>query len=303
MSVTSTSNTEPLYIIIAVIAILSSILTLGLFIFSFIIKKTESIMMFLVINMLISNLFHVISYIINWVSSQTELKYNYESLCTLQSYIMISSSMSQELWVATIAIIVFLTIKNHSICGMIENNTKKTKVVFILLFYIFPILLTLIFALTGLLGQNSLYCWFKTESKVSRWIVYGIRWGAIVVSLFYSIQILRHVSSMNNEGEDGKIKKFGQKMILYPLIQLIGAIIPTIYRLYVGFVGESVSLQVATVVCGAIQGILYPISYGWNSGLFSFVVTGCKKGIDEEEEDYDEEVDITDKTMNLKIMG
>ena len=103
--------------------------------------------------------------------------------------------------------------------------------------------------------------------------------------------------------EDGKIKKFGQKMILYPLIQLIGAIIPTIYRLYVGFVGESVSLQVATVVCGAIQGILYPISYGWNSGLFSFVVTGCKKGIDEEEEDYDEEVDITDKTMNLKIMG
>ena len=129
MSLTLTTNTGPLYIIIAVIAILSCILTLGLFLFSCIIKQNESktIMMFLVINMLISNLFHVISYIINWVDSSAELKYNFESLCSLQSYIMISSSMSQEMWVATIAIIVFFTIKSHSLCGIIENNTKKLR--------------------------------------------------------------------------------------------------------------------------------------------------------------------------------
>ena len=300
MSLTSTTNTGPLYIIIAVIAILSCILTLGLFLFSCIIKQNESksIIMFLVINMLISNLFHVISYIINWVDSSEELKYNFESLCSLQSYIMISSSMSQEMWVATIAIIVFFTIKSHSLCGIIENNTKKTQILLILLFYIVPILLTLIFSLTGLLGKNSLYCWFNKEATISRWIVYGIRWGAIVISLFYSIQILRHVSSMNYEGDDRRIKKFGHKMILYPLIQLIGAIIPTIYRLYVCFVGESTSLQISTVVFGAIQGILYPLSYGWNAGLISFVVTGCKKG-NVEEEDYDEDVDIADKSIKI----
>ena len=43
MSLTSTTNTGPLYIIIAVIAILSCILTLGLFLFSCIIKQNESI--------------------------------------------------------------------------------------------------------------------------------------------------------------------------------------------------------------------------------------------------------------------
>lgn len=301
MSLTSTSSTEPMYIIIAVIAILSFILTMGLFLFSCIIKKTESIMMFLVINMLISNLFHVISYIINWVYYPTKLKYDSEMLCTIQSYIMIASSMSQECWVATIAIIVFLTIKGNSLCATIENNTKKTKLIFLLLFYALPIFLTLLFALLKLLGTNSLYCWFKKEATTSRWIVYGIRWGAIVISLLYSVQILRHVSSMNFEGEDGRIKTFGQKMILYPLIQLVGAIIPTIYRIYVGLGWESETLQIATVLCGAIQGILYPISYGWNSGLFSFVITGCKKG-NEEEEDYDEEVDITDKRMSLKNM-
>lgn len=294
----STSNTETLYIIIAVIAILSFILTLSLFLFSCIIKKNESLMMFLVINMLISNLFHVVSYIINWVDSNQQLMYDSTFLCSLQSYIMIASSISQELWVATIAIIVFLTIKNHSILVIIENNLKKTKLLFVLCFYVFPILLTLIFYFTDILGKNSLYCWFYLDNK-AKWIVYGLRWGAIIISLFYSIQIFRNVSSMNSEGEDGRIKTFGQKMIIYPLIQLIGAIVPTIYRVYVIWDDESKGLQIATVVCGAIQGILYPISYAWNSGLFSFVVTGCKTGNDQEE-DYENEVVISGKRMSLK---
>lgn len=293
----STSDTEPLYIIIAVIAILSSILTLSLFLFSCIIKKNESLMMFLVINMLISNLLHVVSYIINWVDSNQQLIYNSSFLCSLQSYIMIASSISQELWVATIAIIVFLTIKNHSICVTIENNLKKTKLLFILLFCVFPILLTLIFYCVNILGQDTLYCWFAKHNR-AKWIVYGLRWGAIIISLFYSIQILRNVSSMDSEGEDGRIRTFGQKMIIYPLIQLIGAIVPTIYRIYVIW-DESRGLQIATVVCGAIQGILYPISYAWNSGLFSFVVTGCKRGNDQEE-DYENEVVISGKRMSLK---
>ena len=101
-------------------------------------------------------------------------------------YDLIFNEMSQEMWVATIAVVVFFTIKSHSLCGIIENNTKKTQILLILLFYIVPILLTLIFSLTGLLGKNSLYCWFNKEATISRWIVYGIRWGAIVISLFYS---------------------------------------------------------------------------------------------------------------------
>ena len=63
--------------------------------------------------------------------------------------------------------------------------------------------------------------------------------------------------------------------MLYPSIQLFGAIIPTIYRITILFGSESPWLQIATVLVGSLQGILYPISYGWNSGLFSFVAKGC----------------------------
>lgn len=284
----------PLYIAVSVLAGLSSFLSLALFVFCCLTKGEKSFIFFLVINMLVSNLIHVISYIINWVDKNA-LIYDSMNLCLSQSVLMIFSSMSQELWVASISIIVLITIKRKA--GYLENNRKKFYILFWILFDLLPFIATLGFLFNDLLGQNNIYCWFKRDSITVTWIVYGIRWISIIICLFFTILILKLTFSLKYEKqtEDMQtIKKFGTKMIVYPIIQLIGAVIPTVNRLYLILKEPNIDLQKAAIICGVVQGILFPISYGWNSGMFSFVFGGCKSIQDNQQIDeyWDDDAEI-----------
>ena len=290
----------PLYITISVLAGLSTFLSLALFIFCCLTKGKKSFIFFLVINMLISNLIHVISYIMNWVDNN-KLIYNSLHLCLSQSVLMIFSSMSQEFWVTSISIIVLFTIKRNA--DYLEINRTKFYILFWILFDLLPFIATMGFRFGNLLGQNSIYCWFNKESVATIWIVYGIRWISIIICLIFTILILKFTISLKYEEQTEEIQviqKFGRKMIAYPIIQLIGAVIPTVNRLYLLFEDPNITLQKAAIICGAVQGILFPISYGWNSGMFSFVVRRCKN-IQENQlkgENWDDD-EIESQTINM----
>ena len=263
LSSDSSNSVNSLYVILAVISVISLLLTLCLFLFSMAFHQTKSFILFLIINMLISNLFHVVSYIINWVVGGKNI-FNSTFLCYTQSIIMIASSISQEFLVAAIAVILNFTIRHSG--SRIENNRFILTFLFIFLFDVIPLILSLIFYAKGLLGVNKLYCWFILSGNQFRWIVYGLRWVAIVFSLVFSLKILFYVLSIKDDEPDGEeLKTFGKKLC-YTL--LFNYSVPL-------FGSESPWLQIATVLVGSLQGILYPISYGWNSGLFSFVAKGC----------------------------
>ena len=298
---TSSPSVNNLYIVLAVISVISILLTLCLFLFSVAFHQSKSFILFLVINMLISNLFHVISFIINWVSDGS-LLYSSFFLCYTQSIIMIASSISQEYWVAVIAVILNFTIRHSG--AKIEKNRLILSILFIFLFDVLPLILSFILYSKKLLGINKLYCWFVLSGNKFRWIVYGLRWLAILISLIFSLKILCYVLSIKNFDQEGEeLKTFGKKTMLYPLIQLFGAILPTIYRMSILFGMESSWLQIATVIVASLQGILYPISYGWNSGLFSFVANGCHSG-QEGDIDWDEDTnELNEHSVTLKELS
>lgn len=221
------SNSSPsvnsLYIVLAVISVISILLTLCLFLFSVAFHQSKSFILFLVINMLISNLFHVISFIINWVSDGS-LLYSSFFLCYTQSIIMIASSISQEYWVAVIAVILNFTIKHSG--AKIEKNRLILSILFIFLFDVLPLILSFIlYSKKNLLGINKLYCWFVLSGNKFRWIGYGLRWLAILISLIFSLKILCYVLSIKNFDQEGEeLKTFGKKTMLYPLIQLLSSL-------------------------------------------------------------------------------
>ena len=96
----------------------------------------------------------------------------------------------------------------------------------------------------------------------------------------HTIKILIFFYSHKGESkeETKQIRKSGKRKLAYPLIQIFDIIIPTIYRFFLFIDIDYDWMKYGIVICGSIQSILFPISYGLNSGLFRFSGEGCSKG-------------------------
>ena len=63
-------------------------------------------------------------------------------------------------------------------------------------------------------------------------------------------------------------------MLLFPLLQILGEIVPTIYRSVMWiFSGFKISWMQKAI--GSIQSILYPLVYCLNGGMFKFIGNKC----------------------------
>ena len=303
---------DPLYITILCFAILSAILTFGLLFFSFFVVGKRTFIFFLVINLLLVNTLHVFSYIINWIKDNqliygdnTELSVS----CQTQAILMIFSSMSQEFWISTITIVFYKS--NTRGNDFFVQKRKMLYSLFIILFDVLPFLLTLLFRKLKLLGINNLYCWVKQPTDTSfspfyaQFSIYIIRWINIIICITYTIKILLYLKSLaaDNKEEIQQIRSCGKRTLAYPLIQILGVIIPTIYRIIL-WINPKLNvfwMQMTIVICGALQSILFPICYGWNSGLFNFLIGGCKKNQQNEtgNSGLDETIETNNKTINI----
>lgn len=303
-------TTYPLYITIFCFAILSAILTFGLLFFSFLIVEKKTFMFFLVINLLLVNTLHVISYIINWVNDDKLIYGDHNDLnvsCQIQAILMIFSSMSQEFWVSAITIVFYKSSTRGD--DVFIQKRKLLYSLFLVFFDALPFLLALLFTKLDLLGINKLYCWVKQPNDTffspfyAQLSIYIIRWINIIICITYTIKILLYLKSLtiNNKEEIKKIKSCGKRTLAYPLIQVLGIIIPTVYRIIL-WINKELGvtwMQLLIVIFGAIQSILFPIFYGWNSGLFNFLISGCKKNKQEESDRDSKIIENNNKIISI----
>ena len=134
--------------------------------------------------LLILNNLHSFSYLINWVKQSTTLLFDSNTLCQIQAFIMIFTSISNEFWASSILLIYY--VQNIKGEYYMKKKFKYYFTSFFILFNIVPLLLTLIFQRLDLLGINTLYCWVKSDKIMIQIIIYSLRWFNIILSkLFY----------------------------------------------------------------------------------------------------------------------
>ncbi len=258
---------DPVYILILVDAIICVLITTGLLIFSCTKGSQKTDIFFFAINLIIMSGIKTISYCINWVNGG-KLLFNSDFLCKLQATLMIIPSISQEFWVTSITITCF-----QSIVYRKDYDQKSRKKLLILSYLIndgLPILIVLIYHYQDVLGPSGIYCWMKPGlSAIYAIIQYVLKWGCILFNIYLTIRLSQFLISLKvtdgmSEQDKEHIKWLAIRMLSFPLIQLLGASIGTVYR-----VSRIDVLRIPTVICGSLQGILYPLCFGWNIGIVS----------------------------------
>ena len=261
-----------LYIVIISFAGVSLILTLGLLFFSFCAKIKTTNAFVVVMNIIISNLVHVLSYTLNWVKNNNQLLFPL-IFCDLQSILMVWSSMSQELWITLYVLVAYLNLlkgKNF------EGKKWTDFLLYSFVCYLIPLGISLAFYFTEFFGKNNLYCWITiehTQHLIAEITIYGIRYINFFINLLFTFLIIKFV--LSHYDDDTSVKEKGIQFIIYPSIQLLGMIIPSLNRIFQVFNVTSV-LEVPGTISVMLQGLLFPICYGWTSHAFYFLINCCK---------------------------
>ena len=275
---------DSLYIIVFSFSIIALCLILSLFILLCLMKSQKTSIFYLIINLLILNNLHSFSYLFDWVKNGKLLIEN-NTLCQIQACVMIYTSISHEFWASSIPMINHIQNAKGEI--YMKKHFKYYFTSFFVLYNIVPLIITLIFQKLDSLGQNNLYCWVKqpkgslSKELIIQIIIFVLRWFNIVICTFYTIKIIIFLCSMNTNTKEEKQKQvhYSLQLLIFPLIQLIGEVIPVTYRTLL-WIDNNYSIfwmQEAIVILGSFQSILYPICYCFHSGMFTYIHQSCSK--------------------------
>ena len=276
-------------IIIIIFGILSLILNL-IIIISICLSKNKniSIIIRLTSSILLVNFIHIVSYSFQWVICKKENKNNDDNvsnkndsveyeiallldgstnnyICNFQSFLILSSSLSQDY-----LIILFFFIVNYK---------EIIKIIYINLFNILAILFSIsistIFTVQKALGVNDDFCFIKKFQKkknnnyspyekynIYAIIIYSIKGINFIISLFLFIIILKYIVKQKTI-----IYLFNKLSIL--LIQLFKLFIVLCYRIPNFFFKEYPDdLRKIYAILSTLDGVLMPLAYILSNDLF-----------------------------------
>ena len=286
---------EPLYLVLISFVVMSLLIFLFLIILTVITKLKITYNIGLILNLLTINFINSIAYIFNYSFENNGdyfLYINSEFLCSLQSILIIFGSISRDFWILIITFIIYQNIINSK-----EYTIKNwiITLIFGCLGYLVPLIIIIIYYFSGVLGVCELNCWIARSSKEKPIpggygiTVYVIKFISIALVFCLTILIIRHLYKMNNTTGlyNQQIKRYAWKMLMFPGVQFITGLIPTIYTMFLeSFNNPTKAMGICTLLFGCIQGILYPICYLLNTGVFT--VFGCCK----KQKELNEEIDI-----------
>ena len=187
--------TEPLYIIIFTMGVISFLLGGIIIIRSLLMKKKLSSTSTMILHLIFITVIQTVSYSLNWVYNEKLTPRFGNTMCTIQAFFMIASTLSQELWISVITVSTFIMFKSDKRTSAIISC--KRLAVFIILCNIFPLLWVSFYAFKGYLGAKDINCWLKKdETNKENYLIKGLtlyinKWVNFAITIFFSLKILR----------------------------------------------------------------------------------------------------------------
>ena len=291
---------EPLYVILVVIVAFSLILFVSFILLTFIAKVKVNLRINIILNLLVVNFIQTLSYILNYSFKYQNKYYLYidnEFLCAAQSIILISFSISRDFW---ILIISYVTYENVVKDNFFKSNTTIYFLFFCVLGYLVPTGIILFYKYNNVLGICELNCWIRKENvgkaifpgySLFVYIFKFVLIAGVIVLTGLVIKYLLQVSEKHRQLRR-EVKKFGWKMLMFPLVQIVTGLFPSIYTFLLSFFDSQPDfMKFATLFFGCIQGILFPLCYLFNSDIRTVFI---KKIKNEDIDDNIEEKDLLD---------
>ena len=277
-----------------ILTIISFILTFRI-VFEACKHKTTKNFIF-VINQLIRCLIKNIGYIIQSMDENKKIYIGGESkdlLCTIQSCIILYTSISIEIWIIAITMSTY--------CLITDKEYKFLNISFSFLIFDIPsIIILIIYYKMDFLGEAKYNCYInRKEDKIIKYIPYFIE---LIIMIFYTIFVLLIIANIKKNNDSlinsnffctstgKKVRKyFIYSLLLFPIIGFIGIIFPSIYRTLIDE-PSPIQRKIFILIIMFIN-ILYPLGTGFFSGLFN-CISQNQINLNEEEYNDDEEKEI-----------
>lgn len=254
-------------------------------------KKDKSYGILITCAILFVNFAHTFAYFFQWVIKDgidiIEIKKGNETLaevgglltgnpsnfaaCTIQAFILISSSISQDF---------IINIFFYMITSKQEIQKGLIKIYLLILGLVFPIGFTLIYYFIGALGLNDEFCYvtkfkYSIKNNVVNYdlfdpfqlcvtIVYAIRVVNFFITFYFLINIIRYIK------REHKDKVYIFKSITIPIIQLFTVFIGVIYRLLnLSSSITSAKISGLYLILNTIDGVLFPLIFMYNNNILT----------------------------------
>ena len=248
-------------------------------ILSFIIKKTKNPRLFyLTINVLIVNFLCIISYLMNlftpYDDENGEKKLKNTDLCKLQAVILSGFTSTVDL---IVLLITFFSYKYISSDYSLENLSKFTFFIIMILPYICPLLINIIVGIFNDYIFNGVFC-FATKKKlfnkvsIDILICYSLKYFLLIIAICYIIKIYKFLKKQLVDKERNQQKLFILKRFSLLIIQIIGMIPATIIRTNEIIFSDQIDLWKfwIIIITYSVCGFLFALVYLWISGIFNY---------------------------------
>jgi hypothetical protein len=191
-------------------------------------------------------------------------------MCYAQAFLMIWMELSLIIWSTLISFYIWRSVKYQGR----EFSLKTMRIVYLLIGFAFPLLVSLLVSVLGKTGISGLWCWIKAEQSHTTELLYTTFLYILVytclISNFVFCGLTYYIIRKNQEDVERDFSmEYFKGMISFPFMIFVSWIISSIYRiLQIG--GNTVFGLQATIV------ILFQLQGTFNA-IIIFYMHGFKK--------------------------
>ena len=246
--------------------------------------KKISIVIRITGSILIVNFINIFSYSFQWVRCKEKLdnnkyrilflveKANIFLACKIQSFILLSSSLSQDYLI----ILFFFVLNKKKMIKMKYIN------IFIILSIIFPFIISLLLALFKVFGVNDDFCYIKKYNHIENnefepyknynayCIIYGLKMINFSTSIFLLIKIIKYIQ------KEKSIYYIINKLSML-FIHLFKLFIILSYRIITFFIDDDKipnTFKKIYIILSTLDGLLFPLAFSYSNEIY---YNFCKK--------------------------
>lgn len=134
----------------------------------------------------------------------------------------------------------------------------------------------------NLQGPAGLFCWIvvNSDSKQARIAIiayYAITWFIIVLNIFFVVRVII-LLKRELRGEDHLIRKYTNKLTMYPLVQIICFLPTTANRIYILATNKELFfLWYLNAIFDALTGLMFTLVFGFNSSVRNVLIDCIRK--------------------------
>lgn len=285
----STKNFQFVHIILIVfggLAIFGLVLVITTFILY---KKIHKFEIEQIAYLSFSTLLSILGYIIFWINDgESKPKDEDHNICIAQAFLVVVSEMSQYFWSTLIIFNLYDGLVNF------ENNTKtKSKsncikrCIHIMIGFGIPILIGIAAYSDNKMGGSGLWCSISIESAFKEnyftIILFIILWLCIFANLFFLCKVKNFFKYLLKKDEMKTVYKDLQKLMCYPIIQMICVVPDSLAKIAMWLKTEKTSFpiitQILTAVFAILLGYAIVIIFGAVSNVFELIkkILCCQK--------------------------